>query len=83
MSRIEIYTSPWCGYCYRAMTMLADKGLDFNEIDITGPPEHRRAMIERSGRSSVPQIFIDGAPIGDVDHLLARQRVPLVVVGAL
>ncbi len=48
---------------------LADKGLDFDEIDVTGPPEHRRAMIERSGRSSVPQIFIDGAPIGGSDEL--------------
>ena len=69
MSRIEIYTSPWCGFCYRAKAMLADKGLDFDEIDVTGPPEHRRAMIERSGRSSVPQIFIDGAPIGGADAL--------------
>ncbi len=69
MSRIEIYTSPWCGFCYRAKAMLADKGLDFDEIDVTGPPEHRRAMVERSGRSSVPQIFIDGAPIGGSDEL--------------
>ena len=69
MSRIEIYTSPGCGFCYRAKAMLADKGLDFDEIDVTGPPEHRRAMVERSGRSSVPQIFIDGAPIGGADEL--------------
>ena len=69
MSRVEIYTSPWCGYCYRAKAMLTDKGLDFDEIDVTGPAEHRRAMIERSGRTSVPQIFIDGAPIGGSDEL--------------
>lgn len=69
MSRIEVYTSPWCGFCYRAKAMLADQGLDFDEIDVTGPPEHRRAMVERSGRSSVPQIFIDGAPIGGADEL--------------
>ena len=69
MSRIEIYTSPWCGYCYHAKAMLADKGLDFDEIDVTGPPEHRRAMVERSGRSSVPQIFIDGVPIGGSEEL--------------
>ncbi len=78
MSRIEIYTSPWCGFCYRAKAMLADKGLDFDEIDVTGPAEHRRAMIERSGRSSVPQIFIDGAPIGGSEELAQ-----LYVSGAL
>ncbi len=69
MSRIEIYTSPWCGFCYRAKAMLADKGLDFDEIDVTGPAEHRRQMIERSGRTSVPQVFIDGAPIGGSEEL--------------
>ncbi len=78
MSRIEIYTSPWCGFCYRAKALLADKGLDFDEIDVTGPAEHRRAMIERSGRSSVPQIFIDGAPIGGSEELAQ-----LYVSGAL
>ena len=69
MSRIEIYTSPWCGFCYRAKALLADKGLDFDEIDVTGPAENRRAMVERSGRASVPQIFIDGVPIGGSEEL--------------
>lgn len=69
MASIEIYTSPYCGYCHRAKALLARKGAVFTEIDITGDGGSRDEMMTRSGRRTVPQIFIDGRHIGGCDDL--------------
>jgi len=75
MPKIEIYTQPWCPYCVRAMRLLADKGVDFQEIDAPrGTPERRESIRRSGGRTSVPQIFIDGRHLGDSDELLALDR---------
>ncbi|MBT3551597.1 MAG: glutaredoxin 3 [Rhodospirillaceae bacterium] len=72
MAKIEIYTSPFCGFCWRAKSLLSDKGVEFSEIDITFHPGRRPEMMERSnGSHTVPQIFIDDAHIGGCDELLA------------
>jgi glutaredoxin 3 len=72
MAKIEIYTSPFCGFCWRAKSLLQDKGAAFDEIDITFHPGRRPEMLERAnGSSTVPQIFIDDAHIGGCDELLA------------
>ena len=72
MVRVEIYTSEWCPYCYRAKHLLQKKGVTFEEIVVDGDPELRMKMAERAGgRSTVPQIFIDGRPIGGCDDLYA------------
>lgn len=70
MAQVEIYSSPFCGFCYRAKRLLEDKGVSFQEIDIMSNPERRPEMIKRAGgRSTVPQIFIDGRHIGGCDDI--------------
>ena len=70
MAEIEIYTSPFCGFCYSAKALLKKKGAEFTEINVMFHPTRRPEMIERAGgKHTVPQIFIDGAHIGDCDEL--------------
>lgn len=75
MAKIEIYTKQLCPYCTRAKSLLGRKGSSFEEIDISVGGPRRAEMIERSGgRTTVPQIFIDGAHIGGSDDLAALDR---------
>ncbi len=70
MSKVEIYTTMWCPFCYRAKHLLSSKGIDFNEIDVGGDNLKRDEMVKRAnGRRTVPQIFIDGLGIGGSDEL--------------
>ncbi|CAM3758789.1 glutaredoxin 3 [Rahnella bruchi] len=71
MAKIEIYTKATCPYCHRAKALLNSKGVSFDEIAIDGDAEKREKMIARSGRSTVPQIFIDGQHVGGCDDLHA------------
>ncbi len=71
---IEMYTTSWCPYCTRAKHLLERKGASFEEISIEEYPERRAEMIQRSGRRTVPQIFIDGHPIGGSDELAALEE---------
>ena len=75
MVEVELYTTMWCPYCARARRLLDRKGVAFTDIDIEAEPERRAEMIRRAGgRSSVPQIFIDGEHIGGSDELAALDR---------
>lgn len=70
MAQVEIYTSPLCGYCSRAKMLLDKKGVDYAEYNVMMNPERRAEMTQRAnGRTSVPQIFIDGKGIGGCDEL--------------
>ena len=72
MPRIEIYTKLLCPYCARAKALLQSKGAAYDEYDITMGGEKRAEMLARSnGRTTVPQIFIDGRHIGGSDDLIA------------
>ena len=72
MARVEIYTTFMCGYCFRAKKLLESKGVDFEEIDVMAQPGRREEMTARSGgRTSVPQIFVNGRHIGNSDELFA------------
>jgi glutaredoxin 3 len=74
-SRIQIYSTPFCGYCGSAKRLLGTKGAEFTEIDVMFDPERRQEMLERSGgRRTVPQIFIDGRHIGGFDDLNALDK---------
>lgn len=74
MAEIEVYSSMWCPFCYRAKKLLGDKGVAFTEIDVDGDPARRAEMRARAGgRNSVPQIFIDGRGIGGSDELHALE----------
>ena len=69
MPNVEVYTSPYCGYCHRAKALLTRKGATFTEIDIMEDDARRTEMVTRSGRRTVPQIFIDGRHVGGCDDL--------------
>ena len=69
MAKVEIYTTPWCGYCACAKGLLEKKGAAYNEMDVMEDAAKRSEMRERSRRSTVPQIFINGQHIGGSDEL--------------
>ncbi|MGP2416411.1 glutaredoxin 3 [Pantoea ananatis] len=71
MANVEIYIKATCPYCHRAKALLSQKGVAFQEIPIDGDIAKREEMIKRSGRTTVPQIFIDGQHIGGCDDLMA------------
>jgi glutaredoxin 3 len=75
MAKVEMYTTMWCPYCAQARALLEKKGVDYTEIDIAEQPRRRDEMIRRAGgRTSVPQIFIDGEHIGGCDEMVALDR---------
>lgn len=71
MANVEIYTKATCPFCHRAIALLRQKGLQFQEIAIDGDAVKREEMIKRSGRTTVPQIFINAQHIGGCDDLHA------------
>lgn len=74
MAHVEIYTGMLCGYCSAAKRLLKQKGVAFEETDVTLKPGARATMMERSnGIRSVPQIFIDGEHVGGCDDLYALE----------
>lgn len=75
MRSVEIYTTPYCGYCLRAKRLLAQKGAAFAETDVSADPGLRAEMMQRAGgRRTVPQIFIGGTHVGGCDELHALER---------
>jgi len=69
MKRIEIYTKSYCSFCQRAKELLRIKGARFIEHDVTTDPLREREMQERSGRTTVPEIFVDDVLLGGCDDL--------------
>lgn len=74
MAAVTLYTSSYCGYCRRAVSLLRSKGIEPNEISVDGHPEVRREMEQRSGRRTVPQIWIGERHVGGCDELYALDR---------
>lgn len=70
---ILIYSSPFCGYCAAAKSLLQAKGAQYDEIDILAEPQRRSEMIARTGRRTVPQIFIGSRHVGGFDDLTALE----------
>jgi glutaredoxin 3 len=73
-AKVEVYSSMWCGFCHRAKALLNAKEVTFTEYDVDGDPAGRRQMMERGGGRTVPQIFVDGSPIGGCDELYALEQ---------
>jgi glutaredoxin 3 len=69
-----MYTTRWCGYCVRAKSLLESKGLDFEEINLDDDPAFRQKLFDLTGGSTVPQILIDGEPIGGYTELWRLDR---------
>jgi glutaredoxin 3 len=75
MTRVEIYTTRFCGYCQSAKALLKRKGIAFSEIDVTGNPQTRAEMVARAnGGYTLPQIFIGATHVGGSDELHALER---------
>jgi glutaredoxin 3 len=74
-AKVEIYTSPFCGYCARAKRLLTGKKVEYIEYDVMADSSLRDRMLKRSdGRQTVPQIFIDDVGIGGCDELHQLER---------
>ena len=71
MTHIKVYTKDWCPFCHRARALLRSDDLSFEEIDVTIDTEREREMVLRSGRRSVPQVFIGARHVGGFDDLSA------------
>jgi glutaredoxin 3 len=72
MARVEIYSTMFCPYCARAKSLLVKKGVEFENIDVIEDSAKRTEMVARAGgRTTVPQIFIDGEHVGGCDELVA------------
>jgi glutaredoxin 3 len=74
MARVEIYSTAFCPFCFRAKGLLTSKGIAFVDHDVTMDPTGRAAMTERAGgRRTVPQIFIGSTHVGGCDDLHALE----------
>lgn len=69
-----MYTTAWCGFCVRAKVLLEDRGLEYEEISLDDDPTFRARLLEATGRWTVPQILIDGEPIGGYSELWQLDR---------
>lgn len=75
MVDVQVYTTNYCPYCKRAKQLLASKGVEYSEIDVTSDKDERKRLIERTGgMKTVPQIFIGDEHIGGFDDLYALDK---------
>lgn len=74
MAKVVIYTTTICPYCVRAKMLLQRKGVAYEEVDVSGDADARRALVERTRQRTVPQIFINDEHIGGCDDLYALER---------
>lgn len=74
MPDVVIYSTRFCPYCVRARMLLDNKGISYTDIRVDNEPELRSEMIRRSGRTSVPQIFIGDFHVGGCDDMYALER---------
>jgi glutaredoxin 3 len=82
MARVQVYTTASCPFCVRAKRLLQARGVPYDEIDVGGDPDARAELVRRTGRRTVPQIFIDGRAIGGFEELAALDaRAELAALG--
>ena len=74
MARIRVYSTRWCGYCVRAKALLESKGIEYEEISLDDEPAFRQKLFDLTGGWTVPQILIDGRPIGGYTELWLLDR---------
>jgi glutaredoxin 3 len=74
MPRIRIYSTRWCGYCVRAKSLLESRGIEYEEISLDDDPAFRQKLFDLTGGWTVPQILIDGRPIGGYTELWRLDR---------
>ena len=69
MARVQMYTTTWCGYCVRAKALLESRGIDYDEINLDDNAHFRQKLLDLTGGWTVPQILVDGEPIGGYTEL--------------
>jgi glutaredoxin 3 len=74
MADVKMYSTNTCPFCIRAKMLLNKRNIPFEEINVSGDHEKRAWLVKTTGRRTVPQIFIDGDPIGGSDELYAMDR---------
>ncbi|MDX6388409.1 MAG: glutaredoxin 3 [Gaiellaceae bacterium] len=74
MARIQVYSTRWCGYCVRAKTLLESKGIEYEDVSLDDEPAFRQKLFDLTGGWTVPQILIDGKPIGGYTELWRLDR---------
>lgn len=72
--RVKIYVTDYCPYCRRAEELLTQKKIPFDAVDVTRDEKTRAWLVQTTGFKTVPQIFIDGKPVGGFDHLSELER---------
>ncbi|MDF3070984.1 MAG: grxC [Polyangiaceae bacterium] len=74
MAEVVVYTTPFCGYCVRAKYLLEGKAVPFKEVDVSDDPAKRKWLLDVTRQRTVPQIFINGKPVGGFDDLARLNR---------
>ena len=74
MARVQVYSTRWCGYCVRAKALLQSRGIDYDEISLDDDPAFRQTVLDATGGWTVPQILVDGQPIGGYTELWRLDR---------
>jgi glutaredoxin 3 len=74
MARVRVYSTRWCGYCVRAKALLDSRGIEYEEVSLDDDPAFRRNLFDLTGGWTVPQILIDGRPIGGYTELWRLDR---------
>ena len=74
MARVRVYSTRWCGYCVRAKALLESRGIEYKDISLDDDPGFRKKLFDLTGGWTVPQILIDGRPIGGYAELWRLDR---------
>ena len=74
MARVRMYSTRWCGYCVRAKALLEGRGIEFEDVSLDADPAFRQKLFDLTGGWTVPQIVIDGDPIGGYTELWRLDR---------
>jgi glutaredoxin 3 len=74
MARVRLYSTRWCGYCVRAKALLESRGIEFEEVSLDDDPAFRQKLFDLTGGWTVPQILIDGKPVGGYTELWRLDR---------
>lgn len=73
-AQVKIYTTSTCGYCHAALKLLRDKNIEFEQIDVSRAPDVRRWLADTTGRTTVPQIFINDIAVGGYTDIAALDQ---------
>ncbi|MFM7551712.1 MAG: glutaredoxin domain-containing protein [Actinomycetota bacterium] len=74
MKKVEFFSADWCPFCMRAKALLDARGIAYEEINVDRIPGFREQLVEMTGRMTIPQIIIDGEPVGGYDDIAALDR---------